>query len=233
MIGRPWADVPIRRTSSAVASSEPSAVRPRYRRSASSAYPVMGSPASSWATAVARCTRRSRSLGAPLETSKPSASRAPVRQASLLALAHRRSSGERRRALRRPLIGLVALSREAGLVGTMTSAGTEVIDRPASTAGSTVGRRDVVAGCVVGELVVGAAVVVTVVGTSVVGADDSVTAGADELGGVAAGALAMEEQAAVRSANARLATATADDLGASPMACHRIAGETRPSGRAV
>ena len=52
MIGRPFADVPIWR--SRRASGEVSEAMPRYWSRSSSGMPVMGSPASSWTTAVAR-----------------------------------------------------------------------------------------------------------------------------------------------------------------------------------
>jgi hypothetical protein len=111
----------------------------------------------------------------------------------------------------------------------MTSGGTAVIEMPASTAGSPAGGLDVVVARVAGDVVVvGEAVVATLVGISVVVDDDDVTASADELGGAAAGAAAIEEQAAVRSATATLDAATADDLGASRITCHRIAGGAPP-----
>ena len=107
--------------------------------------------------------------------------------------------------LRRPLIGLVALSSDDSLVGTITSAGTDVIDMSASNAGSTVG----VAAVVVAVDVVGASLVedvgadaATVVGASVEAIDVAVGTGA--LGEVAAASdvAPLDEHDAVASARA-------------------------------
>ncbi len=85
-------------------------------------------------------------------------------------------------------MGLVTSSNEASVVGTMTSAGTDVIEMPASTSRSTTGATvDVVVGddrsSEVG--IVDKAVVATVVGASIEATDDPVATGPPDKVGAA------------------------------------------------
>jgi hypothetical protein len=101
---------------------------------------------------------------------------------------------------------LVTVSREVSLVGTITSAGTDVIEMPASTSGPTTGTTvDVVDGATV-EADAEAAVVggvettgaATVVGAPVAATDDDVGAVVPDEGG----AVALDAHEAASSTNA-------------------------------
>ena len=90
------------------------------------------------------------------------------------------------------MMGLVTASNEVSLVGTMTSAGTDVIEMSASTSRSTTGASvDVVVGDSVSS-------VATVVGAI----DDAVETGAAVEFGCAAGGESRESHAAVRRTKA-------------------------------
>ena len=116
-----------------------------------------------------------------------------------------RSSGGGRGMPRRPLMGLVTLSNEASLVGTMTSGGTDVIEMPASTSRSTTGATvEVVVGDDDGGLPtacrrsVEKAVMTTVVG-AVEATDGAAETGASDVVGAPVGPVAPEAHEVVRS----------------------------------
>jgi hypothetical protein len=100
-------------------------------------------------------------------------------------------------------MGLVAWSSEASFVGTMTSAGTDVIEMSASTARSTAAASvDVVGDGVSTEVGIVEKAVTTVVGASVEATDDAVEAGAPDELGATTGTVALEAHAVVRSTKA-------------------------------
>ena len=173
----------------------------------------MGSPASSWTTAVARSTRRSRSSLDPLVTSKPNVSSMAVETASARRPATQSSAaGRGRRPPRRPLIGFVTLSSDASLVGTMTSGGTDVIEMPSSTArASSVVVTDAVV-VVGGSVSADVAIVGMVVVATVAGAVGAVTGGAVEAEGLGAADVESGTPAVLHPARSTTAARTAFDL---------------------